>query len=179
MLRNRQTGGLSLLNQNNVTASLPVLFLTGLLEGLNGLLPGYNRESCHQTATSTSRTEIVSGMLFAARASRHAAIASRMFSTASASVRPCETHPGIAGHSATIIPVSSDSRVTRSFMLPSVNDAIQPSTDCLSSRQHTNPHFTTWHMKTWVRASSPACRSCRPVGSHLTRPRADYCSRRE
>ena len=74
------------------------------------------RKRRHQTGTSTSRTAIVNGIPFAARASRHPAIASRMFSIASSSVRPCDTHPGIAGHSATSIPVSSGSNVTRSFI---------------------------------------------------------------
>jgi hypothetical protein len=52
----------------------------------------------------------------AARASTQAAIASRMFASASSSVRPCETQPGIAGHSATTMPVSSRSRVTTSLI---------------------------------------------------------------
>jgi hypothetical protein len=62
---------------------------------------------------------MVRGMLFADRARRHPTIASRMFSSASASVRPCDIQPGIAGHSATIMPVSSGSSVTSSFILES------------------------------------------------------------
>ena len=58
----------------------------------------------------------VTGIPFAALASTHPAIASRMFAIASSSVFPCETHPGIAGHSATIIPVSSRSHVTINFI---------------------------------------------------------------
>lgn len=45
------------------------------------------------------------------------AMASRMFANASASVLPWETQPGIAGHSATTIPVSSGSSVTRNVIL--------------------------------------------------------------
>lgn len=67
--------------------------------------------------TSTSRTSIVRGMPRAARVSRHPAMASRMLSSASASVRPCEMQPGMEGHSATSMPVSSGSSVTSSFIL--------------------------------------------------------------
>ena len=62
---------------------------------------------------------LVSGIRLAERASKQPAIASRMLSRASTSVRPCETHPWIAGHSATIIPFSSGSSVTSSFILKS------------------------------------------------------------
>ncbi len=44
-------------------------------------------------------------------------MASRMLSRASASVRPWEMQPGMEGHSVTIMPVSSGSRVTSSFIL--------------------------------------------------------------
>src|ERR1035437_5990836 len=43
-------------------------------------------------------------------------MASRIFSRASASVRPWETQPGIAGHSATSMPVSSGSSVKASYL---------------------------------------------------------------
>ncbi len=52
----------------------------------------------------------------AARASRQPSTASRIFTRAASSVLPCETQPGIAGHSATTIPVSSTWSVTRSFI---------------------------------------------------------------
>ena len=55
-------------------------------------------------------------MPLAARASTQAAIASRMFAMASSSVRPWDTQPGMAGHSATIMPVSSRSNVTTSLI---------------------------------------------------------------
>jgi hypothetical protein len=45
------------------------------------------------------------------------AMASRMLSRASASVRPWEMQPGMEGHSATSMPVSSGSSVTSSFIL--------------------------------------------------------------
>src|SRR5437016_2659901 len=44
-------------------------------------------------------------------------MASRMFSRASVSVRPWDMQPGIEGHSATSMPVSSGSSVTSSFIL--------------------------------------------------------------
>ena len=44
-------------------------------------------------------------------------MASRMLSKASASVRPWEMQPGMEGHSATSMPVSSGSSVTSSFIL--------------------------------------------------------------
>src|SRR5579872_3137718 len=62
---------------------------------------------------------MVGGIPSAARVARHPAMASRILSRASASVRPWETQPGIAGHSATSMPVSSGSSVTRSFILRS------------------------------------------------------------
>src|SRR5450432_683443 len=66
---------------------------------------------------------MVRGIPLAARASRQPEIASRMFSRASVSVLPCDTQPGIAGHSATIMPVSSGSNVTRSSILRSYPDS--------------------------------------------------------
>src|SRR6185369_7911951 len=112
-----QASWISRLDQDDVTPALPVYDPSCLFEDSHRPLPGNRGQARHLTRTSTSRTAMVRGIPFADRASRQPAIASRMFSRASASVRPCDTHPGIAGHSATITPVSSGSNVTRSFIL--------------------------------------------------------------
>ena len=119
MLRYRQACWISRLDHDDVAAMLPVSNPSRLLESPNGSLPGNRGQHSHQTGTSISRTSMVRGIPLADRASRQPAIASRMFSRASASVLPCDMHPGIAGHSATIIPVSSGSNVTRSFIIGS------------------------------------------------------------
>src|SRR5687768_16295604 len=93
--------------QDDMTAALAVDPPPGANERPYGIRAGDDGKLRHQRATSTSRVATVSGMPLAARASRQPSIASRMFRSASSSVFPCETHPGIAGHSATIMPVSS------------------------------------------------------------------------
>ena len=54
---------------------------------------------------------------FWSSAQSHAVIASFIFPNASSSSFPCDTHPGIAGHSATIQPSSAFSRITWNIML--------------------------------------------------------------
>src|ERR1700744_801713 len=51
----------------------------------------------------------------ARRTSMQPWMASLMLAMASSSVLPCETHPGMAGHSAMIMPVSSRWNVTTRF----------------------------------------------------------------
>ena len=96
---------------------LPVIEPSRLLESPNGSLPGNGGHGRHQMGTSTARTSTIGGIPLAARAARQPEIASRMCARASVSVLPCDTHPGIAGHSATIMPVSSGSNVTRGFIV--------------------------------------------------------------
>ena len=119
MLRYGSSRRISGLDENYVASVLPVIDPTSLLESPHGPLPRNGGQGRHQAGTSTSRTAIVRGIPLAARVARQPAIASLRLSNASASVRPWETQPGMAGHSATITPVSSGSSVTSSFMLRS------------------------------------------------------------
>src|ERR1035437_2784566 len=73
----------------------------------NDFARAQHRESRHQTAISTSRVVTVNGMPSSALTARHSRIASAMFDSASASVCPWLTQPGIDGHSPMYTPSSS------------------------------------------------------------------------
>lgn len=70
----------------------------------------------HQAGISSSRVVTVRGIPRSARTSRHCWIASRMLFSASSSVFPWLTHPGIEGHSAMNMPSSSRTIVTINFI---------------------------------------------------------------
>jgi hypothetical protein len=76
-----------------------------VFERANNLSRSKQRESGHQTNTSTSRVVTVGGMPSSSRTARHSRIASATFDSASASVCPWLTQPGIDGHSAIICAV--------------------------------------------------------------------------
>src|SRR5664279_1003704 len=92
----RESAGLG---QHNVAASLPGDPPTQVLERPNRSAGAKQRESGHQTVTSTSRVVTVNGMPSSALTARHSRIASAMFDSASVSVCPWLTQPGIEGHS--------------------------------------------------------------------------------
>jgi hypothetical protein len=73
------------------------------------------RDRRHQAGISICLVTTVSGSPGSARAARHSRIASARFASASLSVRPWLTHPGIAGHSAMTVPPSSRVSVMVSF----------------------------------------------------------------
>ena len=86
------------------TASLPEIFPSR---------PMRARRNCRQTATTTGGpSDPIAFMAFWSSARNQAVIASLMFSSASFSSRPCDTHPGSAGHCATIQPSSAFSSDT-------------------------------------------------------------------
>jgi len=60
------------------------------------------------TAISICRVSTVRGRPLSARTSRQSTIASRMLSTASSLAPPWLTHPGMAGHSATLVTGAND-----------------------------------------------------------------------
>jgi len=82
-------------------------FTSQPLERSNDLVGPKQRHRGHQTVTSTSRLVTVNGMWSSARAARHSRMASTIFDSASASVCPWLTQPGIEGHSAMYAPSSS------------------------------------------------------------------------
>ena len=116
MLWDRQACRLSRLGENHMACALAVLDPARLLKTRTARSPEREGKAAIYAGTSTSRTSIVRGMPRAARVSRHPAMASRMLSRASASVRPWEMQPGMEGHSATSMPVSSGSSITSSFI---------------------------------------------------------------
>ena len=107
MVRNGKRGDLPWLHHDHVTAFLPGKLPPVLAEGLDDLPAADIRQRRHQATTSSSSVSTVNGIPSSARTSRHAAIASRAFSRASARVFPWLTQPGIAGHSTIHIPSSS------------------------------------------------------------------------
>ena len=101
-----------------------------------------------------------------ARASKQAAIASFMLANASSSVRHCDTQPGIAGHSATNMPVSSRSIVTTSFIVslpsnhitkPAQRTGMWPPTELLAPRLAVEgdsmPSWGYWALRQSLRSS--------------------------
>src|SRR5271154_2395927 len=107
MFGNRECHESARLCQNNVAAALPRDLPTQPLERSNDLVGPKQRHRGHQTVTSTSRLVTVNGMWSSARAARHSRMASTIFDSASASVCPWLTQPGIEGHSAMYAPSSS------------------------------------------------------------------------
>jgi hypothetical protein len=71
-----------------VASPLAIHSPAGRLERLHRIRAGDDRQLRYQTATSTSLMATVTGIPLAARASTHAAIASRMLAIAWSSVRP-------------------------------------------------------------------------------------------
>src|SRR5437763_7818493 len=68
----------------------------------------------YETPTSTSRTS--ASAVVSSTAPRYSSIALRMFSSASASVAPCDQHPGKPGQD-TLTPSTECCRTTRYFIL--------------------------------------------------------------
>jgi len=91
----------------DVTAMLARDLPAQVFKRANNLSRSKQRDSGHQTNTSTSRVVTVGGMPSSARTARHSRIASATFDSASASVCPWLTQPGIDGHSAIYAPSSS------------------------------------------------------------------------
>src|SRR5450759_1788689 len=102
---------------SGIAYSVPLPRLAGKLSGRrqeflqlerpNDFAWAKQRQSRHQTATSTSRVVTVNGMPSSALTARHSRMASTMFDSASASVCPWLTQPGIDGHSPMYTPSSS------------------------------------------------------------------------
>jgi len=107
MVRNGKRGDLPWLHHDHVTAVLVGRLPSGAGESLHYFPATDIRQRRHQATTSSSSVSTVNGIPRSARTSRHAAIASRAFSRASARVFPWLTQPGIAGHSTIHIPSSS------------------------------------------------------------------------
>src|ERR1700722_3629876 len=107
VIRNREGRENAGPSQYNMTATLTSDLPAQVFERANNFSRSKQRERWHQTNTSTSRVVTVGGMPSSARTARHARIASATFDSASASVCPWLTQPGIAGHSAIYAPSSS------------------------------------------------------------------------
>src|SRR5689334_8752902 len=104
MLWYRETGDVARFDHDDMASSLAIAPPSGPLECPHRVGARDDRKPSHQTETSISRVDIVTGIPLAILVSTHACMASRIFSNASFSVLPCEIHPGMAGHSTTIIP---------------------------------------------------------------------------
>src|ERR1017187_3496399 len=107
VIGNRQRRGSARLRQHDMAASAPCDLPTQALEPANDFARSKQREIGHQTATSTSRLVTVNGIPSSARTAKHSRIASTMFASASGSVCPWLTQPGIEEHSAIYMPSSS------------------------------------------------------------------------
>jgi len=108
-------------------------------------------------AISISFTLMVRGIPCSALTSRHAFIASFIFSIASSSVFPWLTHPGTEGHSTIYIPSSSLSITTKNFIL------LSPLLD-YSPQVYHNSYLPGGQAKSWscrvITTSSKPGRAC-------------------
>ena len=99
----------------DMAAGLPCHEPTIFRKSLNCFHARYPGQSCHQTATSIIRAPPLTSMR-SFRTSRQPYIASFMFSSASSTVFPCDTQPGMDGHSTTYQP-SSPSLITTLYFI--------------------------------------------------------------
>lgn len=108
-------------SEDNMTADLPVRYPAHFGKCLDCFHPGNYRKLGHQTTTSTILVEGLTMYCLissSARDSRHACMASLMFSRASSTVSPCEAHPEILGQVTMYPPASSSfSKITLKCMI--------------------------------------------------------------
>src|SRR3989338_7674374 len=116
MIRHRQGGAPSWLDQDDVAGRLASDDPAGSLESLDSLAPrAIPGQLGHHTAMRTTSSwgwRCFSRSARSLRTARQPRMASLMFARVSCFVRPWDTHPGIAGHSATYPRISPRRRTT-------------------------------------------------------------------
>lgn len=121
MIGNGERRDVAILHEDDMAATLAVDRPASLLENPNRLRSAQDGEPAHQIVTSTCCVSTVRGIPRSALTSRQAAIAWRTFSIASLRDWPCDTQPGMLGHSAIQMRSSSCVSVMRNFICVSLS----------------------------------------------------------
>lgn len=133
MIGNGERRDVAILHEDDMAVALAVDRPASLLEDPNSVRSAQDGESAHQIVTSTCCVSTVRGIPRSALTSRQAAIAWRTFSIASLRDWPCDTQPGMLGHSAIQMRSSSCVSVMRNFMLAVYRTSNQAAKSGLSS----------------------------------------------